>query len=659
MYYNCELYVGGIVYPVSEYIKNWEDIVVSFKRNNYDGVVRSFSNSFEFVKGARQLLLKEYKVNYLKASANIVIYTRNNSWTWTERFRCALNFSTMKDDGFTLSINAVDDSVAALIKAKRSTQYEYLIEDIKDTRPLKYDGLNVLQKVGFICGGVDKAPEGSDKSIFSVEIHFSSHGVLLPLYYVDSEYNIKKSISISDIQHRHGVWENEIPDGTYFIRCERDKSVNLKMNFTMQAPSYFLESGTLIAELRKRNGETVTTLYHKEVNVNNQMPEGGVINLTSLVVDLDADYDLKANDELYWVVAIGGGQYHELKGELVFTNFSSEVTWYDRVDPVNLDVIHPNTLLNKLLKSMNNGVEGLTGVIIPSGEKRLDNCMILAAESCKKYPNAKIYTSFSKFVDWMSYVFGYVYDIDGKTITFRPRSDYFTDKEVKVVDNYNSYSRTINSSLIYSQFSIGYEKQDYESVNGKDEFRFTNNYTTGIIMTDNKLDMISPYRADAYGIEFLVEKIGENTTDNSSDNTVFFVGVQESDGKFVFDREDVISGLISSETMFNVMYSPTSMINANKDYIGGYFEELTFASSDGNSDVTINGYIENRDIVVDGGLFSVDEVDIETSDIELPEDMNGYVTFEHQGELVKGYYKSVDFSYTKTKSSKITLILKK
>lgn len=660
MYYNCELLIGGVVYPVSENIKNWDDIVVSFKRNDYDGVVRSFSNSFEFVKGARQLLMDEYRTNYLKASANIVVYTRNNSWTWTERFRCALNFSTLKDDGFTLSINAIDDSVASLIKAKKGTQYEYSVDVVKDSTSLKYDGLSVIQKVGFVCGGVDASPDGSDESIFALGISFSSNGILFPLYFVDSEYNIKKSISISDVQRNSGAWDNEyIPKGTYFIRCERDKRVHIKMSFTMSAGANFIKTGTLVAELRKRNEETVTVLYHKEVDVDNTMPEGGAINITNLFVDLDAGYDLKANDELYWVVAIHHGHYYESTGLLVITHFSNEVTWYDRIDPVNLDVIEPQKLLNRLLKSMNGGVDGLTGVIVPSGERRLDNCMILAAESCKKYPNAKIYTSFSKFVDWMSYVFGYVYDVNGKTITFRPRRDYFTDKEVKVVDDYNSYNRSVNSSLVYSQFSIGYEKQDYESVNGKDEFRFTNNYTTGITITDNKLEMISPYRADAFGIEFLAQKIGEDTTDNASDNTVFFVCATLMGDKYILDRNDTISGVISPETMFNSMYSPSSMIDANKDYLGGFISDLEFTSSDGNSEVEINNIREDRNISIDGGLFVVDEVEIETSDIELPEDMNGYVIFEHQGEVVKGYYKNVDFSYTKTKSSKITLILKK
>lgn len=659
MYYRCELLVGGLSYDVTDNIKNWDDIVVSFKRNDYDGVARTFTDKFEFVKGARVVLLNEYGSNYLKSSANIVVSTRNNSWTWTERFRCALNFSTLSDDGFTLSLNAIDDSVAALIKAKRGTQYEYPIELIKEPNTLKYDGLSMLQKVGFICGGIDKSAEGSDKSIYTVEASMFSNGLTLPLYYADIEYNIKKSISISDVQCIYEAWDNNIPQGTYFIRCEKSKNIHIKMNFTMQASSAFLKTGMLVAELRKRNIEYVTTLYRKEMNVDNTMPEGGNINITSLVVNLDAEYSLNANDELYWVVGIGNGQYNELKGELIFTGFSNEITWYDRLDTVNLDVIRPNVLLNNLLKSINGGLEGLIGVIVPSGDKRLDNCMILAAESCKKYPNAKIYTSFTKFADWMSYVFGYAYDINGKVITFRPRKDYFSDDVVKVISNYSGYNMSVNSSLIYSQLNIGYEKQDYESVNGKDEFRFTNIYNTGNTITDNKLEMVSSYRSDAYGIEFLVQKIGENTTDNSNDTDVFFVCVNSNGTNYTLDRGTSISGVISPETMFNAMYSPTSMINANKAFLGGFISELSYASSDGNSSVTIGGKAENRDISINDGIFTVNEIEIETSDIEIPDNMAGIIQFEYQGKTIQGYYKSTDFSYTKTKSAKITLIEKK
>lgn len=43
-----------------------------------------------------------------------------------------------------------------------------------------------------------------------------------------------------------------------------------------------------------------------------------------------------------------------------------------------MDVIKPDTLLNRLLKSINGEKDGLTGVIEGTGDRRLDNCMLLA-----------------------------------------------------------------------------------------------------------------------------------------------------------------------------------------------------------------------------------------------------------------------------------------
>ena len=83
MYYKCDLLVGGYSYSITDYIQNWDGITVSFKRGDYDGIVRTFTDKFEFVKGARGLLLKEYELNYLNSKANVVISTRNNAWTWT------------------------------------------------------------------------------------------------------------------------------------------------------------------------------------------------------------------------------------------------------------------------------------------------------------------------------------------------------------------------------------------------------------------------------------------------------------------------------------------------------------------------------------------------------------------------------------------------
>lgn len=69
MYYRCELLVNGMAYDATNELVNWADVEMSFKRGDYDGVVRSFSTKFEFTNGAFSLLLKEYLEQYLKRSS--------------------------------------------------------------------------------------------------------------------------------------------------------------------------------------------------------------------------------------------------------------------------------------------------------------------------------------------------------------------------------------------------------------------------------------------------------------------------------------------------------------------------------------------------------------------------------------------------------------
>ena len=642
MYYKCELLIGGYAYAVTDHIKNWEDMTVSFKRNDYDGVVRSFTDKFEFVKGARQLILNEYKSNYLMSNANIVVSTRNNSWTWTERFRCALDFSTLADDGFTLSINAVDDSVAALIKAKKGTQYEYSVNLVKDSKPLYYDGLEMTNNI------VMTMPSNNEDE-GSVDFTMEDNGYYsVPLYVETSEIVRKNEVELTDQVGSFYIASDWIADAPYFFNNESKTTLLLKLRVKMDVfyNSTNSQRNDQLYIMGAAKGQLPILYYSKTFTL-----AGYTENLDiDVYVTLPPSYSI----QMYFFSQNGKSAFRITKVHSPLT-----LTWNSRKDAVSLDVVKPVTLLNRLLKSMNGGKDGLTGVIVPSGERRLDNALILAAESARQMPNAKVYSSFTKFCNWMSAVFGYVYDINNKTVTFRPRKDYFGNDVVKEIKDFNGYGMKVNSSLIYSQVNVGYEKQDYDSVNGKDEFRFTNIYNTGITLTDNKLELISPYRADAYGIEILTQKIGEDTTDNESDNGVFFVCAYDDGDSYKLDRSLLVNGVISPSTMFNAMYAPTSMIEANADYLGGFVSELDYASSEGNTSVLIDGKSENRNIELSEGLFTATEVEVETSDIELPNDLTGVVTFEYQGEQMKGYYLSADFCYTKTKSSKITLAMKK
>lgn len=672
MFYRCELLIDGLRYRVTDDLENWDEVKASFKRNDYDGVIRTFSNKFSFAGDARKLLLKQYDEDYLNASASIIISTRNNSWLYNERFSCALNFSTLQDNGRILQINAVDDSVASMIKAKRGTQYEYPVEEVKSPIPLVYDGLELSESAKWLStGDIYNGEIGdlldNDKYVYA---NFSSNWQPMQLYTEATDINIGNATEILDqsymaFQDQYLDGDGNVADGykdenTIVTALKSVKlSVDINFNFFIRYQSIAWGSAhgvaLRLAKIGTDNKTTTVIIEHFWTTPEETLQEKEYSEHFDVPLDKGEKLVLMCKLEC---TLIGGGSarvYYPMSSDSRVT-----VSWKNRINPVEMDVIKPDTLLNRLLKSINGEKDGLTGVIEGTGDRRLDNCMLLAAESARKIPGAKIYTSFTKFANWMSYVFGYAYDISGNTVTFRHRSKYFSDDVVKRIDDLSDYEMKVNSALVYSRIRIGFDKQDYDTANGKDEFRFTNEYTTGVTMTDNSLEMISPYRADAYGIEFLADKIGEDTTDNESDTDLFMVGVKsDSSGlKYILNRDYLMGGVLSPDTMFNAMFSPSSMVLANEAYIGSSVEMLTFASSDGNSDVGIDGMGESRDIILSKRMFTVAEVEFETSDVELPEDLTGIVEFEHQGKVIQGYYQQADYNFTKSQSSKVTLIVK-
>lgn len=654
--YKCELLVGGYAYDVTDDLSNWDDVKLSFKRDNYDGVIRSFSTKFQFAGSGYSLLKGEYRKAYIDASASIVFYTRNNSWTWNERFRCALDFSTFSDDGSIISINAVDDSLAALIKANKGTQYEYPVGELKEEKRLLYDRLQMHNQVNYTITGENEVESEAVIHTYVDVPQKADYGSSIPLYIVTSDIQNKNVVEVYDEEQTDdlrlpGTTTTPTPPSTFFLKCIRSfTTVNIQFNMVIRTIG---GGGISSIRLYHYNGTNHNELLYVRITENN-------FYYTFATPDAGLDVKMANGDLLYFFLDTTESTRFDFAYPVADPRYIN-ISFKGRDESLAIDVITPLSLLNRLLKSINGEKEGIFGEITSGVDSRLDNTLIVAAESIRGLEKAKIYTSYTKFTKWMEAEFGFVPVINDNKVSFVHRDSLFTDVEIKdLADQWNDFTYSVNASLIYANVKAGYDKQDYDSVNGRDEFRFTNEYTTGHTLTDNVLDLISPYRADAYGIEFLAAKRGEDTTDSDSDNDIFFVGASVIGGEYKLIRGGnySITGVISPESMFNVMYAPRFMIEANKKYIGVSASLLAFASSNGNSDIVINGVAETEDIPINESDFTIGEVSVETGDVDVPVDLKGYISLTHHGEVYKGYISKSDFNYGKSETVKYILIIK-
>lgn len=653
MYYRCELLIGGMTYDATNELVNWDDVEMSFKRGDYDGVVRSFSTKFEFANGAYSLLLKEYLSNYLNSSATLVFYTRNNSWLLNEKFRCALDYSTFSYNDTTCEINAVDNSLASLIKAKKGTQYEYPVKEIKESQPLDYDRLLMNSDIKWSIPS-----DAEEPNVSHVMTAYPNAYYTIPFYMLG-----QPEIATKDIVEVFDTAENRFESteslfGEYLFKniSDKDLTIRIKVKFsvfiTYQRPGVSFPIYIRLSSYNENSKEL--KIYYQSATIQ---------TFNTYTVDIDENLTISPGEMINFNIALAKSDpiYQNFPVNFKFNSLDTplNISFSERGKSVKIDCISPKVLLNRLLRSITDK-NNVTGEIATGVDERLDMAMIVPAESIRGLPNAKIYTSYIKFANWMSAEFGFVPVIGDEKVTFVHRDTLFQDTEIKdLQDSTSDLEYNVNAGLVYSGVKVGYDKQDYDSVNGRDEFRFTNEYTTGITLTDNVLELVSPYRADAYGMEFLAEKRGEDTTDSDSDNDIFFVGASLDGEKYKLVRDGyTISGVISPSTMFNAMYSQRFMIEANARYIGAFANALEFTSSDGNSDVTINGVSERSSIVLGNKLFTVGELSVKTGDLEIPSDLTGYIRVEKNGHIYKGYVKSASYNYGRPEAVKYYLIVK-
>lgn len=601
------LIIGNVSYKLGEWcVRNWDEISYSLKRVDYGGITRAVTSKFDFYGDAYDLIWGEYSRNYLHAEAYVVFETVNDMHIFSENHRYRLDFSSMMYDGILLSINAFDDTLSTLIKAKKNTQYEYAVSDLRENVQLYYDRMMMENKIEWTV------PSDTDDSTISHEfvIDRGNADYFLPFYILGTpEIAVKNIIEVFDeqeIKRPNGETGIDIP---YFIKNISAYSFNihLKVNFTF----YFNDPrGNSKCNLKLLRGQKSGASIIEE-----QLPLTGGASIR--IFQVDRDITLNSGDSLFMEVSVFGNIGNSAVQTIADLKVPLTITFNAKDNPVNIDIVKPVVLLNRLLKSINGNKDGIVGEIEYGVDNRLDNAMIVAAESARGL-DAKLYTSYSKFEKWMNVMFGYVPIITNNSVKFVHRDSNYTSEKGIEFEDVNGFEYSIADGLIYSQVRVGYEKKEYDSVNGRDEFRWTNDFNTGLTITDNTLEMISPYRADAYGIELLVSKRGEDTTDNSSDNDVFFVCVSLSSDKKRYElvRDGYkISGVISPDTMFNSMYSPRSILQANKRYLGVATSILKFASSEGNSNVIINGVREQDDFIIDETerLFTVGEVSFKST----------------------------------------------
>lgn len=649
-----QLLIGGKKYEATNDLVNWEDVEISIKRKEFGGVYRTFGDSFEFAGDSYMLLEDEFLTNYLNASAVIVIGVLNNSWTYNEKIRCNLDFSSYQNNGNTISIKAIDNSAESIINANKSQVYDIPVSSLKSDE-LYYDRMELNNKADFV---VIPTEEQTEEGLYSIILPKGIQGpFLLPLGYTTSNFPNKNIIDIGDTPLTDRNYA-ELLANHYLVKALTPVTVKLRISLNIQVGSMNTGKDSFLWFV------AVKQVYDEEGILKQVLVEEIQMNPNSFnEIDREYEVDLGTGERFYYqIMPVSGNHILSSPVALTISNVKEiSVSYTGRNKPVNFDVFTPNKLLTSILSNM--GLTDMTGEV---KEGDITIPYMIAAESIRDIKNAKVHTSFSKFSEWAKACLGYYYKIEGKRVIFCHLTELYDPDTVKELEHVNSIDISIDNSLIYSGVDVGYEKKDYDEINGRDEFHVKNSFSTGISINDNIYKLISPYRADCYGIEFLAQKRDEETKDDSSDNDLFIVDAisvldpSTSSIKLKLNRQgDRPSGVLFPSSIFNVAYSPRRMLLANKDILSSCTSRLEFTASEGNADAVLWRESEKSPIVLDNHYFRVETLKVETIGLSpFPVLYDGLISFDYNGKKYTGYVSDITEHLGKRQTTEYTLICK-
>lgn len=416
----------------SDMISNLSDVSISFARVDLGGVIRKCGTKFNFIGKARKAIIEEYRNSYLDSKGAILVRAIDNNWNYNDFWTCPLDFSTLEFDTYKVTISCLDNSAAAIIKAKKSTKYEMPVSSIVSTKQVYMDSVLNKNSAVFKLAGESVDGQTYTKTTISSKLVFA---FVPPLYQNTSDITVNNCIVLTD---QAVADDHDIGDMTsHFAECIKACTVNIDMS---SVEMWGFQSAV---ELRLVKFTTESSVNDRTIIFSKKVSTGST---HTRLTDFVGSVSLSKGEKLQLVLFSPPPSWTKLSGwTLYMNNAAASISWNDRSAAINIDCILPSKLLDRVLKLMSADAKVyMSGSISPTiagvANERLNGTVLMASESIRNFQNAKAYSSFNDFCDFMQYVFGYIYDVTEGAFV-RP---------TRLAESYNSFTETLTEISSYS-----------------------------------------------------------------------------------------------------------------------------------------------------------------------------------------------------------------
>ena len=365
-----------------------------FRRDKTSGVISDVSFPMEFVKKAAAFIKSKFEQDGLYAEMQCLFYQRgkrDNNYTLVKK--SSLNFETYKEYNNMVTIESNDEDLTVLINSEGKTKYEILVDDVKDSKKWDY------QRVDLVSYGIfDSIGEGD----------IPVNGVLIPFPLVLQKSEFATGAGIGMIGQNVGEGQNAY----FFTSLLKDITISLSasLGFVIETNVVDYSGGGTESEIRKnvtlylraisdsgyRDIRTYAPIRVDNIQISNPMQWRASYTFS---MQEDMDIEVKKGERLQFAMILRRGE--ATSGTLSTTEFENFNVNFSSIsfNPVQIDVVDPQRLIQKYLDEMSGVPRSFRASI--GWEEKDYRTMIVAAESIRQIPGAKLYGSPNDFFDWM------------------------------------------------------------------------------------------------------------------------------------------------------------------------------------------------------------------------------------------------------------------
>lgn len=640
-------------YDISKCYSYEDDIQIQQTRDGISGVFVQISIPQTFYKEAYDAIRETFESNLLNSYGRISIYKRDEinvtDYELLDTFE--LDFATLQILDNSLTIDLVKLGLQQLINSNSSTKYDIPVYN-PGTMSMRYNRiyLEFERNLNVFC---------------DEEFVYSRSGIIYPAINIQSTKNELRipAIVLNSIEETFAP--SFVTSTLPFFQNNTSEYVPVTISYSFVASYSYTGAPPTSTILMFSQVESGLNPLHQIYLTTTPTRYTG-----SFTANIAASVSRRTGIRLFINVSTGSSDSTSFRLRIVeqeyfrinFTAKDTSLT-YEGYPYINIPFIDASVMLGTIISRITNSNDYISSIEWVEEDSNNVYMALVAAESIRGYEDKGFYhISFNDFSTWL-YTLGYVitYPSD-KEIKFVNYEKLFLNDSPTVLDKNDVADLEISATTdnSFTNISIGYTEQKYDSENGRFNVNGTFDYSTGLILKDeNKLNLVSPFRSDHVGAELLVfQRINSNvtdSTDNKADNDIFSFRLNASRELDV----EVSYAENSKVKTYDGALNPRSLAERWLKYLGTSSDIMRFESTNANRTAYISGLELYGDIILFDNLLSPVLYKINCqyiANLYNTDVWKNPVKFEYSGKEYSGYIVDALKTFSKETTSELTLV---